>query len=210
MGLHPRALKVSGYMDRPFSQACENNRGPILEVLEPLIRDKTCALEIGSGTGQHAVWFAQQLPQLVWQTSDLPQNHAGIRLWLEHQPSPNLRPPIALDMLADSWPDANYDVIYSANTAHIMPWQGVINMFAQVGLHLLPGGLFCLYGPMGYAGVIAPQSNIQFDQHLRQQAAHMGIRDFHDINRLALNAGLVLLDDHPMPANNRLLIWEKA
>ncbi len=197
-------------MDKPFSQACENNRGPIFNALRPLIADKTSVLEIGSGTGQHAVWFAHQLPHLVWQTSDLPQNHPGIQLWLEAQPSPNLRPPIALDMLVDAWPETSYDVIYSANTAHIMPWQGVVNMLSQVGLHLLSGGLFCLYGPMAYAGEIAPQSNVLFDQHLRQQAAHMGIRDFHDINRLALNAGLVMLDDHPMPANNRLLIWEKA
>jgi hypothetical protein len=91
-----------------------------------------------------------------------------------------------------------------------MPWEGVVNMLAQVGSHLLTGGLFCLYGPMGYAGKITPQSNIQFDLQLRQQAAHMGIRDFHDINRLAVDAGLVLLDDHSMPANNRLLVWEKT
>lgn len=197
-------------MDKPFSQACENNREPILQILKPLLEDKRSVLEIGSGTGQHAVWFAQQMPQLVWQTSDLPQNHAGIKLWLDEQPRPNLRPPLALDMLNTAWPDAVYDVVYSANTAHIMPWQAVANMLAQVGSHLATGGLFCLYGPMGYAGTIAPQSNIQFDLNLRQQAAHMGIRDFHAINCLALEAGLVLLDDHAMPANNRLLIWEKA
>ncbi|MGB0669245.1 MAG: DUF938 domain-containing protein [Porticoccaceae bacterium] len=197
-------------MDKPFSQACENNRGPILHVLKPLLEDKSSVLEIGSGTGQHAVWFAQQMPQLVWQTSDLPQNHAGIQLWLDEQPWPNLRPPLALDMLTTAWPDAVFDVVYSANTAHIMPWEAVENMLTQVGSHLAKGGLFCLYGPMGYAGIIAPESNIQFDLHLRQQAAHMGIRDFLAINRLALEAGLVLLDDHAMPANNRLLIWEKA
>lgn len=197
-------------MDKPFSQACENNREPIFEVLGPLIAHKTRVLEIGSGTGQHAVWFAQHLPHLVWQTSDLSHNHPGIRLWLVDQPSHNLRAPIVLDMLADHWPETTYDVIYSANTAHIMPWEGVVNMLAQVGSHLLTGGLFCLYGPMGYAGKITPQSNIQFDLQLRQQAAHMGIRDFHDINRLAVDAGLVLLDDHSMPANNRLLVWEKT
>lgn len=197
-------------MDKPFSQACENNREPIFQVLKPLLEDKRSVLEIGSGTGQHAVWFAKQLPRLVWQTSDLPQNHPGIRLWLEDYPSGNLRPPIALDMLDNVWPEGSYDVVYSANTAHIMPWQGVVNMLTQIGLQLLPLGLFCLYGPMGYAGNIAPESNVQFDRRLRQQAAHMGIRDFHDINRLALEAGLVLLDDYAMPANNRLLVWEKT
>jgi SAM-dependent methyltransferase len=197
-------------MDKPFSQACENNREPIFQVLKPLLEDKRSVLEIGSGTGQHAVWFAKQLPRLVWHTSDLPQNHPGIRLWLEDYPSGNLRPPIALDMLDNVWPEGSYDVVYSANTAHIMPWQGVVNMLTQIGLQLLPLGLFCLYGPMGYAGNIAPESNVQFDRRLRQQAAHMGIRDFHDINRLALEAGLVLLDDYAMPANNRLLVWEKT
>ena len=200
---------MSRHTDKPFSQACENNRGPIFSVLEPLLKDKSLVLEIGSGTGQHAVWFAKQLPHLVWQTSDLPQNHSGILQWLEADPSPNLREPIALDMLANSLPEAGYDCIYSANPAHIMPWEAVVNMLAEVGAQLLSNGLFCLYGPMSYSGVIAPASNIQFDQNLRQQAAHMGIREFHDINKLALDAGLVLLDDHAMPANNRLLVWQK-
>ncbi|MDB2533216.1 class I SAM-dependent methyltransferase [Porticoccaceae bacterium] len=197
-------------MDKPFSLACENNRGPILEILQPLLADKLSVLEIGSGTGQHAVWFAKHLPKLRWQTSDLQHNHVGINQWLDAYPSPNLLPPVELDMLGDNWPKADFDCIYSANTAHIMPWEAVVNMLAHVGLTLPSNGHFCLYGPMQYQGVIEPQSNRNFDTSLRQQASHMGIREFHQINRLAAEAGLVLLDDHAMPANNRLLVWQKA
>ena len=200
-------------MDKPFSPACENNRDPILALLMPLLADKSSVLEIGSGTGQHAVWFAKNMPQLRWQTSDLQHNHAGINQWLNAYPSPNLLPPIELDMLdtvGSNWPNGGFDCIYSANTAHIMPWEAVVNMLAQVGLRLCSNGLFCLYGPMQYLGVIEPQSNRDFDASLQQQASHMGIREFHQINRLAAEAGLVLLDDHAMPANNRLLVWQKA
>jgi SAM-dependent methyltransferase len=200
-------------MDKPFSPACENNRGPILEILKPLLVDKSSVLEIGSGTGQHAVWFAKNMPQLQWQTSDLQPNHAGINQWLDAYPSPNLLPPIELDMLGiaeGNWPNGDYDCIYSANTAHIMPWEAVVNMLAQVGLQLRSNGLLCLYGPMQYQGVIEPQSNRDFDASLRQQSSHMGIREFHQINQLAAEAGLMLLEDHAMPANNRLLVWQKA
>jgi hypothetical protein len=150
---------------------------------------------------------------LQWQTSDLQPNHAGINQWLDAYPSPNLLPPIELDMLGiaeGTWPNADYDCIYSANTAHIMPWEAVVNMLAQAGLQLRSNGLLCLYGPMQYQGVIEPQSNRDFDASLRQQASHMGIREFHQINQLAAEAGLMLLEDHAMPANNRLLIWQKA
>jgi len=200
-------------MDKPFSPACENNRDPILALLMPLLADKSSVLEIGSGTGQHAVWFAKNMPQLRWQTSDLQHNHAGINQWLNAYPSPNLLAPIELDMLdtvGSNWPNGGFDCIYSANTAHIMPWEAVVNMLAQVGLRLCSNGLFCLYGPMQYQGVIEPQSNRDFDASLQQQTSHMGIREFHQINRLAAEAGLVLLDDHAMPANNRLLVWQKA
>ena len=200
-------------MDKPFSPACENNRGPILEILKPLLVDKSSVLEIGSGTGQHAVWFAKNMPQLQWQTSDLQPNHAGINQWLDAYPSSNLLPPIELDMLGiaeGNWPNADYDCIYSANTAHIMPWEAVVNMLAQAGLQLRSNGVLCLYGPMQYQGVIEPQSNRDFDASLRQQASHMGIREFHQINHLAAEAGLMLLEDHAMPANNRLLVWQKA
>jgi len=196
-------------MDKPFSQACINNRGPISGILERVFANKRNILEIGSGTGQHAVWFASKMPHLSWQTSDQAQYHAGINQWIEECPSPNLLAPIPLNVLTDPWPTNAYDGIYSANTAHIMPWEAVVAMFAGVGVRLSSNGIFCLYGPIKYQGELDAQSNVQFDQRLQQQFPHQGIREFHDINRLALAAVLVLLEDNTMPANNRLLVWQK-
>ena len=196
-------------MSKPFSQACENNRGPILDILMPLLAKKTKVLEIGSGTGQHAVWFAQHMPHLIWQTSDLLDKHSAIKQWIADYPADNLLPPIVLDMLTDKWPSQRYDAIFTANTAHIMPWQGVVNMLTKGGSQLQSNGLFCLYGPMGYGGVIAPHSNIQFDHYLRQQLPHQGIRQFEDIDRLATAAGLKFLHKDALPANNHLLVWQK-
>lgn len=196
-------------MEKPFSQACENNRVPILEVIRPLLANKGRVLEIGSGTGQHAICFAQQMPHLIWQTSDLLENHWGIEQWIDSFPCHNLPPPLELDVLSHNFSMKNYDAIFTANTAHIMPWEGVVNMFATLATQLPTHGVFLLYGPMGYNGIISPESNIEFDQFLRQQSAHRGIRQFDDINGLAIDAGLQLIADHDLPANNRLLAWEK-
>jgi cyclopropane fatty-acyl-phospholipid synthase-like methyltransferase len=197
------------FRDKPFSQACENNKAPILAILAPLLRNKTHLLEIGSGTGQHAVWLAPQLPQLIWQTSDLIENHSGILRWLNDHPAANLRDPIALDVMSAQWPDSSVDSVFSANTAHIMAWHEVEAMFEKVSTNLPFNGIFGLYGPMKYAGKHTSESNRLFDLRLRERATHRGIREFHEINQLALNGDLILLDDHAMPANNRLLIWQK-
>ena len=166
-------------------------------------------MEIGSGTGQHAVWFANELPHLIWQTSDLIENHSGILQWISDYPSTNLRAPISLDVAAEDWPNTEFDAIYTANTAHIMAWHEVQAMFQRAASSLQTNGLFCLYGPMKYAGEFTSESNRLFDQRLREQGAHRGIREFDAINKLAMDANLILLDDHDMPANNRLLIFEK-
>lgn len=197
-------------MDKPFSQACVNNRGPIAEILQRVFAQSKNILEIGSGTGQHGVWFAEKMPHLSWQTSDQPHNHAGICQWISDCPAPNLLEPVALDVLSDPWPEGSYDGVFSANTAHIMPWEAFVAMFTGIGEHLLSNGLFCLYGPMKYMGELDAPSNVQFDQMLRQQLPHQGIRKFHDINRLALAAGLILLEDNALPANNRLIVWQKV
>ena len=130
--------------------------------------------------------------------------------WISKFPADNLRPPIELDVGAGPWPEQNFDAIYTANTAHIMAWSDVQSMFANISAHLLPGGLFALYGPMKYQGEFTSESNRLFDLHLREHVAHRGIREFYEINQLAISGQLVLLDDHDMPANNRLLIWQKA
>jgi len=194
--------------EKPFSQACENNKGPILEVLRHAFDDRRSVLEIGSGTGQHAVYFAAQLSHLEWQTSDLEQNHPGIRLWLDEAGLPNLRPPIALDVTHPDWPEG-FDAVFTANTTHIMPWSAVERMIARIGAELPTDGVFCQYGPFNYGGRYTSDSNARFDLWLRQVDPAQGIRDFEAVEALALQAGLELVADHALPANNRLLEWIK-
>lgn len=196
-------------MTLPFSQACENNKQPILEILKEAFQGCTSVLEVGAGTGQHAVHCAPALPWLEWHPSDLPENHDGINAWLDAYPSPNLYPPIPFDLHTSDWP-GNFDALYSANTAHIMPWPLVERLIRDAAQHLPPGGVLALYGPFNYGGHFTSASNEQFDQMLRMRNPEQGIRDFEAVNRRAADAGLALLRDHAMPANNRLLIWNKA
>ena len=197
-------------MTKQFSAACERNREPILAVLRTLFAGGERVLEIGSGSGQHAVFFGAHLPGVVWQTSDLPQNHASILAWQAEARLPNVLPPLALDMRAPDWPAQRFDALFSANTCHIMAWPEVERMFAGAGRLLAAGGLLCVYGPFNYGGRFTSLSNAQFDAALRQQAPHMGIRDFEAVDRLAGAAGLALEADHDMPANNRLLVWRRS
>jgi len=196
-------------MNKPFSPACERNRDPILNLLREIFADRRRVLEIGSGTGQHAVYFGAALPQLQWQTSDRPENHPGIQAWLDEARLPNVRPPLVLDVAASSWPADRYDAVYTANTCHIMSWEEVQAMFDGIGQVLEPGGLLCIYGPFNYRGAFTSDSNARFDASLRAQAPHMGIRDAEAIDALAAQQGLVLQADHAMPANNRLRVWKK-
>jgi cyclopropane fatty-acyl-phospholipid synthase-like methyltransferase len=202
-------VATSRLMTKQYSAACERNREPILAVLREAFANVHRVLEIGSGTGQHAVNFAAQLPQLVWQTSDLPHNHASILAWLQEAALPNLLPPLTLDVASGEWPVGPYDAVFSANTCHIMAWQEVRAMFDGIGRVLQPGGAVCIYGPFNYAGKFSSASNAQFDAALKAQAPHMGIRDFEAVNRLAEEHGLTLIADHAMPANNRLLQWQR-
>ena len=197
-------------MNKPFSQACENNRGPISSVLVRLLSKSRSVLELGSGTGQHAVWFAQQLPNIHWQTSDREENHTGIRQWLDDSGLDNIGYPICMHIGRDTWPTVSFDAVFSSNTAHIMAWPEVEIMFSAVGNILARGGLFFLYGPMKYSGIIAEESNRTFDCRLKASNPQQGIRDFNALNQLALTVGLHLLEDNPMPANNRLIIWQKS
>lgn len=192
---------------KAFSQACENNKGPILAVLRPLLSDRESVLEIGSGTGQHAAYFAAQMPQLIWQASDVPQNHASIEAWIDG--IDNARAPLALDVDSGTWPVEGYAAAFSANTAHIMHWSTVTNMFKGIGRMLEPGGVFALYGPFNYDGAYTSPSNERFDRSLRAADPGMGIRDFEAVADLAASAGMSLVDDHAMPANNRTLVWER-
>ncbi len=196
-------------IEKPYSAACERNREPILAVLRQHFADRHQVLEIGSGTGQHAVHFAAALPQLQWQTSDRPDYHAGIGAWLREAALPNLRPPLALDV-GGTWPQACFDAVYSANTLHIMAWSEVQLLFARLPLVMTADAKLVVYGPFNYGGRYSSESNAEFDRSLRTSAPHMGIRDFEAVDALAHAAGLHLLDDVAMPANNRCLIWQRT
>ncbi len=192
---------------KPFSQACENNQPFILEILAPLFTAGQRVLEVGSGTGQHAVHFAANLPELHWQCSDRRENLKGIQAWIDDAKLPNLAPPVALDARDVDWPQPPFDGIYSANTLHIMSWHEVELFFSHLRKSLKDDGLLCIYGPFNYQGKYTAASNASFDQWLKQRNPQSGIRDFEAINALAEKIGLHLHADHAMPANNRLLIW---
>ena len=195
--------------DRPYSAACERNREPILAVLRQHFADRKRVLEIGSGTGQHAVFFAAALPQLSWQTSDIPENHDGIREWLDEAALPNALPPLALDVTG-SWPRQRFDAVFSANTLHIMSWPQVETLFARLPEVLADDAKLAIYGPFNYGGAFTSPSNAQFNVTLKGWGAHMGIRDFEAVDALARVAGLALLEDRAMPANNRCLVWGRG
>jgi SAM-dependent methyltransferase len=196
-------------MEKPFSQACENNKQPILSVLRSALADVRNVLEIGSGTGQHAVFFAHAMPWLSWQPSDRVENLPGIRAWCDDTRLANLREPIELDVEMATWPVLQADAVFSANTAHIMSWPAVESFFAGVGSVLASGGVFCLYGPFNYGGAFTSASNAQFDSWLKNRDPRSGIRDFEALDALARAAGLALQSDNAMPANNRTLVWRK-
>lgn len=194
--------------NKPYAPACDRNREPILAVLRGYFADRHSVLEIGSGTGQHAVYFAQALPQLSWQTSEVAAHLPGIQLWLDEAKLPNTPAPIEFDVNG-AWPTRSFDAIFSANTLHIMSWPQVQMLFARLSAVLTGDAIVAVYGPFNYGGHFTSDSNAEFDASLRRRAAHMGIRDFEAVNRLAESAGLHLLEDVAMPANNRLLIWQR-
>lgn len=195
-------------MSKPFSQACENNKQAILAVLQKAFKSATQVLEVGSGTGQHAVFFAPAMKHLQWHTSDMKNNLLGIESWLVSEPSANLHMPVELDVTQPSWP-SNFDAVYSANTAHIMSWEQAQEMIIQVAKRLPQNGVFALYGPFKYRREYTSPSNQQFDQWLKSVRSTQGIRDFEAIENLANQYGLFLVDDIEMPANNRTLVWRK-
>ncbi|MBI3343926.1 MAG: DUF938 domain-containing protein [Gammaproteobacteria bacterium] len=194
---------------KPYSEACDQNKVPILKVLREVFKDRRTVLEIGSGTGQHAVYFGSQLSHLIWQPSDLAGHHAGIMMWLDEYRLPNVHPPIRLDVDDEHWPEQRFDAVFSANTAHILSWPQVERMFAGVGSALQDNGVFALYGPFNYRGCYTSDSNVRFDQWLKAREPSSGIRDFEALDSLAHAQDMILLKDYEMPVNNRTLVWRK-
>lgn len=200
-------------MPKPFAPSSEQNRAPILEVLRRYLPGRARLLEIASGTGQHAVYFGAEFPALEWQTSDLAENHAGIRAWVEEAGLGNVRLPWLVDA-ADpgAWPPSGegFDAAFCANAVHIMPWEAVEGLFAGLGRVVRAGGLLLFYGPYNYGGAFTSESNARFDSWLKERDPRSGVRDFERVDALARAAGFRLVEDVAMPANNRTLVWEKA
>ena len=194
---------------KPFSEACARNQDPILAELRELFASCRSVLEIGSGTGQHAVHMGEHLPHLIWQTSDLTENHPGIRAWVSEANLPNVKPPILLDVSEQPWSVTYADAVFSANAIHIVSWELVCCMLHGVGNVLASGGLFCTYGPYIYGGKHTSESNVQFDGWLKERDPASGVRDVDDLRRVAQEVDLVLEDDRELPANNRILVWRK-
>ena len=201
-------------INKPFSESCEQNKDPILSIIKQyFVEENATVLEIGSGTGQHAAYFPYHLPHLTWQPSDTEENLQGIEAWRQSSNLTNTLAAITLDVSQTVWPVTSVDYIFSANTVHIMSWQSVISMFASIRKILKPNGIFCLYGPFNYDGQFTSPSNAQFDLWLKARDPLSGVRDFEALCSLANQPGtdspLELINDHQMPANNRILVFQK-
>ncbi len=199
---------------KPYSESCVQNREPIFKIIQQLFSTSKNLLEIGSGTGQHAVYFARELPHLDWQTSDVKENHEGINQWLDEAQLDNVKPPLSLAACdREAWAKLEgadyYDAVFSANAVHIMGEADVQCLVKNVGNTLTSTGLFVLYGPFNYQGKYTSDSNARFDVWLKNRDSISGIRDFEWIDSLANKAGMTLQYDVEMPANNRILVWQK-
>ncbi len=199
---------------KPSSPPAERNREPILRLLGPILdrHGVRQVLEIGSGTGQHAQYFGDMLPEIIWQTSDIRDNHHVISQWVEGTLHGNVLAPITLD--TSDFPDpaelGTFDAVYTANTAHIMHWSAVQGMFAGVARCLASKGPFLMYGPFKVDGAFTSDSNRQFDASLRARDPGMGLRELAELQRLGRLHGFNLRESHSMPANNLLLEWALA
>ncbi|MDJ0833449.1 MAG: DUF938 domain-containing protein [Gammaproteobacteria bacterium] len=194
--------------DKPYSESCEQNRQPIRQVLQRYVEGRQRLLEIGSGTGQHAVYFSALFPHLSWQTSDLVEYHPGIQAWIDDSGLDNVQAPIELDVSA-SWPQQQYDLLFSANTLHIMSAAEVEQLFQRCPACMRNDALFLVYGPFNYDNRYTSDSNARFDQWLKQRDPASGIKNFQWLQDIADSSGLECVDDHAMPANNRILVWRK-
>ena len=196
--------------NKPFAESCEQNKQSILDVLKKVFSEPGRVLEIGSGTGQHAVFLTGQLPYLQWLPTDVDESLPGIRLWVNDADHDRIAMPVALDVKIEIWPFRHMDYVFTANTAHIVSWPEVKSMFRGVSQVLKSGGVFCQYGPFNYNGQYTSASNASFDQWLKNRDPNSGIRNFEDLVLLSKENNMILYTDFEMPANNRILAWQKA
>lgn len=195
--------------EKPYAISCDRNSEPILEALKPRLKDKKHLLEIGSGTGQHAIFMAPHFSQMTWTLSDVEDNHKGIRLWLRDFPRFNLLGPMAFDLRRDPFPEGEYDVVFTANTLHIMSWELDLKLFDHLGKNLSSGAHFLVYGAFNYNGQFTSESNERFEKWLKERDPLSGIRDFEKVSEELSLRDFKLAEDIEMPANNRLLSFVK-
>lgn len=197
-------------MNKPYSESCDQNKDPILAVISPIFSSLNSVLEIGSGTGQHAIYFAEMMPHLKWYTSDCQPYIDGINMWLEGAGLPNIVAPVELDVASSNWPNIGVDAVFTANSIHIMSWDEVVHFMSGVGQLLDDSGDLVIYGPFNYQGSYTSESNERFDQWLKNRDANSGIKNFEDLVSLAAQSGMQLVTDYSMPANNRILHFSKT
>lgn len=196
-------------MNKPFAPACERNAEPILARLRAVLPQRCSLLEIGSGTGQHAVHFMRAEPGWQWQCSEQLEQLPGLQLWLDELPDGRTPAPWSLDVCQPRWPSGSFDAVFSANTLHIMPWPAVEALFRRLPEVLRPGGELLIYGPFNVDGRYSSPSNAEFDALLKSRSPSQGIRDIADVNALAKSQGIEMIDNFEMPANNRLIHWQR-
>lgn len=196
-------------MTKPYSESCDQNKDVILSAIAPIVASCSDVLEIGSGTGQHAVYFANKLPHLIWRTSDCLSYLEGINAWISEARLTNVKEPFELDVSNSKWPIMEVDAVFTANSVHIMHQNDVENLIQFSAGVLKQNGSFIIYGPFNYAGDYTSESNARFDQWLKDRDPLSCIKHFEDINRLANDNGLKLVKDYSMPANNRILHFLK-
>ena len=201
---------MSDAAEKPFSISCERNREPILGVLRDAFADRQGVFEIGSGTGQHAVFFAAAMPHLQWQASERREYLAGVQSWLDEAALANTPPPIVFDVGQDDWPQVKFDALFTANTLHIMAWSEVQRLFARLPEIMSEDCILAVYGPFNIDGQYTSESNAAFDGCLQERGSHMAIRDLTDVDALATAAGLKRIALHQMPANNFCVIWRRG
>jgi len=196
-------------LELPFSEACERNKGPILEVLRKVFSKTESVLEIGSGTGQHAVHFSTHLSHLVWQPTELGENVAMLKSRIDLEGPENLLPAKELDVLRNDWGLEETDAVFIANVFHIAPIKVMHSCLKVTSKCLKHWGIFCVYGPFRYEGEFTSPSNAEFDYSLKTNNPEWGIRDFEQLSLKAEEEGLTFQHNYSMPANNQLLVFKK-
>ncbi len=196
--------------EKPYAPSCDKNSQPILGVLKSLVTNHKSLLEIGSGTGQHAIFMAPYLPNLTWTLSDVADRIPGISLWLRDYPRSNLRGPLEYEVGKTSFPEGEYDVVFTSNTLHIMSWEKCLLFFRDLGQNLKSDSLFIVYGAFNYGGKFTSESNQKFEAWLKNLNQESGIRNFEDVCDNLKAYGFDFFDDIEMPANNRILVFKKS